>query len=84
MTPLGNPRAHFLLTLGMAKAVGADLSLALRDKKITQSEYSTLINRCRGCDNVRLCSQTLASPDGPLDGVPDYCANRDLLTALAA
>ena len=84
MVPLGNPRAHFWLTLGMAKAVGADLSAALHEERITHTDYSDIINRCRACDHAVACAAKLSRCRGQLDQIPDYCLNRDLLETLAA
>lgn len=84
MKPLGNPREHFWLTLGMAKATGADLSVALHDKRITRTQYSEIVNKCRRCKHAEACAATLAACQGSLDAVPAYCVNHDVLEALAA
>lgn len=84
MTPLGNPRTHFWLTLEMAKATGVDLNAALYKAKITRSDYSGLINRCRGCTHADTCGAMLRGCTGRLESAPEFCLNRTTFEALAA
>ncbi|WP_224826457.1 DUF6455 family protein [Cognatishimia sp. MH4019] len=84
MAPLGNPRTHFWLTLGMAKATGVDLNSAFYEAKITRSDYSGLINRCRGCTQADTCGAILGGCMGRLENAPEFCLNRTTFEALAA
>lgn len=84
MAPLGNARRHFWLTLGMAKATGVDLQAALYEARLTRSDYSALINRCRECPNAQDCAQMLENCQGRLEAVPEFCMNHDALSVLAA
>ncbi len=81
--PMGAARDHFFLTLGMAKACGADLSEALADGRITQEEYASIMTACRTCKKPGACSKLLATFD-ELIAAPDYCVNRDKLAEIAA
>lgn len=84
MIPLGNPREHFWLTLGMAKAIGVDFSVALHEKRITREAYSDIINACRGCDHADQCTALLAGAECALSSAPEYCVNREVMGRLAA
>ncbi|MEL7175994.1 MAG: DUF6455 family protein [Pseudomonadota bacterium] len=84
MIPLGNPRLHFWLTLGMAKATGVDLQAALHKTRLTRGDYSAMINRCRTCQHAQTCDALLKEGQGCLETAPDFCLNRDLFEALAA
>lgn len=82
MAPLGNPRDHFWLTIGMAKALKVDLGAALAEGRLTRAEYAGMVTRCRACSKPCDCRARLDSLT-PLDAVPDYCTNRQLMTDLA-
>ncbi|WP_368186765.1 DUF6455 family protein [Aestuariibius sp. HNIBRBA575] len=83
MHPMGNPRDHFWLTIGMSKAVGANLGDALRDGKLTQRSYAEIINACRTCDNPQGCKHWL-DQNPSATAAPDYCRNKTELAALAS
>lgn len=82
MHPMGNPRDHFWLTIGMSKAVGADLGDAMRDDRISHQTYAQIINRCRSCDDPEGCKLWLET-HAKAKAAPDYCRNRDVLADLS-
>ncbi len=49
MKPMGDVNFHYWLTLGMAKAVGVNLTDALHKGQISRAQYADIVTRCRGC-----------------------------------
>lgn len=82
MKPLGPPRKHFWLMLGMAKATGVELAEAAATGKITQDDFATMVTACRSCSNASGCARLL-DRQTPLAETPEYCVNGDVLANLA-
>lgn len=81
MHPMGNARDHFWLTIGMSKAVGADLGEALKTGRLSHEDYAEMVTACRTCEHPDRC-QHLLSETPSLDEAPDYCVNRKIWQAL--
>ena len=80
--PLGDPRTHFWLIVGMADAVGADLPEAFAEGRIDNAEWARMVDSCCGCAQPCACQEFLAAtPEA--NEPPDFCENRDRLTMLA-
>ena len=76
-TPLGPEQKHYWLVMRMADATGVDLVQAMRDGRLTQSDWARMVNRCRSCDRVEGCQRWLGRPDGAdARPVPEGCLNR--------
>ena len=73
-------RRHARLFTDMAEAQGVDLEEAVLRARILPDDISEGVLRCTGCANPDACEAALAQ-GGP-DGVPDFCQNAALLTAL--
>lgn len=81
MHPMGNPREHFWLTIGMSKALGADLGAAMISGQLSHEGYADMVTACRSCSDPDGCTTLLEG--GPrLAEAPDYCVNRKLLATL--
>ncbi len=83
MKPLGPARAHLMLMLGMAKATDANLTEALAEGVITQSDYADMATACRGCSNATGCRTLLARP-AQIERPPSYCVNGETLQRLSS
>jgi hypothetical protein len=81
---LGDPDLHFWLTRSVARAVGVNLSEALAQGLITQSDYCDMVTRCRKCPHVAECQAWLAANGAGADDVPARCAHATVLNGLAA
>ncbi len=83
LPPLGDAALHFWITHAVARANGVRFSEAIAQGALTKADYAMLVTRCRTCPHTQDCLVRLAAPGG-MEGVPGYCANRDVLEDLAA
>lgn len=74
MAKLGHPALHFYMTRGMARALGINLSDALRDGRLAPERYADMVTRCRACAHAVEC-QTLLAATPDLEAPPLHCAN---------
>ena len=81
-SPLGDSRAHFWLTLGMARTLGVTLTDALDSGQITRADYAETVTRCRGCDAALDCAVWMGQQTCSAESAPSYCANGPSLVAL--
>lgn len=86
MQPMGDANAHYWLTLGMARAVGVNLTQALHEGRITRAQYADIVTRCRTCawGTDGGCAQWLARQSSLAEEVPKTCANHETFKALRA
>ena len=84
MQPIGDMNFHYWLTLGMAKAVGVNLTNALHEGRISRAQYADIVTRCCGCTWGGGCVDWLAKQTDIADEVPLSCANHDTFKALRA
>ncbi|QQA43253.1 DUF6455 family protein [Pelagovum pacificum] len=82
MRPLGHPRQHYWLVKGMAKRLGADVVGAVETGELDLSEWSGMVQACRGCSDPEGCRKWLDRTDHA-DAAPEVCRNRDRLARLA-
>lgn len=75
MGVLGDPRRHYWLVQGMARAVGVDLARAFEDGRIDRRDWAETVERCRACDWVDGCRAWLAA-GGAAHVPPGPCRNR--------
>lgn len=80
--PLGDINTHFWMTLGMARAVGVNLTDALHSGQITRPQYAQIVTRCRGCEIGGICTKWLAEQTNIAEEVPTSCENHDVFVAL--
>lgn len=79
---IDRPAKHRGLMDRMARALGIDLEVAVKDGRVDQAQIQRLKLRCALCDQPHACARLLsASPK--LDAAPDYCVNRKTLAELA-
>lgn len=74
-------RAYWL-TQGMARALGINLSTAIRSGGLSRAGLERLVDRCAQCPHAGECLGWLAHPQGQAPTLPDYCPNRAALGAL--
>ncbi len=74
------PRS-FWLTLGMARAAGADLAGAVAEGWLERRELAALVAACAACGRGAACRDWLA--DGGEGGAPAGCPNAGVLAGLA-
>lgn len=84
MKPMGDVNFHYWLTLGMAKAVGVNLTDALHKGRISRAQYADIVTRCRGCEWGGDCTNWLAKQSCLAEEVPKTCANHETFKALRA
>lgn len=83
MRPLGEPRKHYWLLIGMARRVDADLGGAMCEGRLDGSDWAGMVQSCRGCPCAESCRHWLDS-HARAEAAPEYCVNRDRLAGLAA
>ena len=83
MHPMGEVQRHFWLTLGVAKACGVDLSLAMREGVLSPEAYAATITACRNCTDPTACEHWLEQVDA-VAVPPEFCENAELLRELQA
>lgn len=82
MQPMGDIHAHYWLTLGMARAVGVNLTKALQEGQITRDQYADIVTRCRSCQWCEGCTNWLAQQTDIAETVPKTCANYETFKVL--
>jgi len=81
MTPLGDPRRHYWLVQGMARATGVDLVRAFEAGRLDQADWAETVERCRACGWSGGCRAWLAA--GRTASVPPRrCCNRARIAML--
>ena len=80
--PMGDPRTHFWLVVGMAETCGADLPAAFHEGQLDSGEWASMVTDSRTCSKPCAC-QTFLDSHVTADEPPDYCVNRDRLTELS-
>lgn len=79
---LGSETEHFWLVQRMAKATGVDLVKAMDDGRLSHSDWSGIVTRCRTCQWVEGCDRFLSLPDGAARDLPEPCLNAGRLAGL--
>jgi len=79
---LGDPNRAFWLTRSVARAIGVNLSDAMRDGDLAAVDYSTMVTRCRMCPHAQGCEEWLARNGAGAERAPEHCVNADLLNGL--
>jgi len=78
MNTLGEARRHFWLTVGMSRRIGVDLNEAIHAQRLTTTDYTDMVTRCRGCDWADACEDWQAAQKGAISECPRTCLNRSL------
>ena len=81
MTPLGDPRRHYWLVQGMAKATGVDLVRAVEEGRLTLADWADTVQSCRACAWTEGCDHWLKQGT-PAAVPPKPCRNRARLASL--
>ena len=81
-TPLGDPKTHFWLVVGMADTVGADLATAFADGEIDNAEWANMVDGCRSCAQPCACRDFLDTTPEAAEP-PVFCVNRERLVELS-
>jgi hypothetical protein len=76
--PLGPEKRHYWLAVTMARKTGADMQRALEDGVISQDDWATLVQRCRGCGWAEGCNHWMTAQDAGAADVPTACPNADV------
>lgn len=79
--PLGDPVTHFWLTRSMARVMGVSLSEAMAEGKLSATQYTEMVTRCRTCPHVGACKSWLAEAEGH-SAPAEFCANAEVMTRL--
>jgi hypothetical protein len=82
MNALGETRQYWVLSSGMARALGVNLAAAVQDGLLSTTDYARVLDNCRRCPDTCSCAGLLADPAGA--GRLARCRNRPLFDALAA
>lgn len=82
MKKLGKEIDHYWLLTRMAAATRAGLVAAHQDGRLSQDDWSGMVQACRGCDWADGCKSWL-DLDQRADVAPAPCVNRDALKALS-
>lgn len=80
----GNIDLNFWLTRALAKRLGVNLTEAMHNGFLTESEFAKMITDCRCCGESNGCLAVLSEINGPLEEPPEYCRNAQILRELAA
>lgn len=83
MTIPGDPTEHFWRTQGVARALDISFTEAMRDGRLTEADYAGLVARCCLCTHRNACLAWLARNGASASSAPPFCANREVLEALA-
>ena len=59
MAPLGDPRRHYWLVKGMAKATGVNLVRAVEQGRLTVEDWAETVQSCRACGWAEGCRDWL-------------------------
>jgi len=81
MRPLGDPRDHYWLVQGMARAIGVDIVGAFEAGHLDHEEWAEIVECCRRCDWSAGCRDWLASAPAASCPPPE-CCNRARLALL--
>lgn len=81
MKPLGDPKQHYWLVQGMARATGVDLVHAVGKGWLSQRDWARTVQTCRACDWANGCKDWLRG-DIFVDVPPKTCRNRAQLAML--
>lgn len=84
MQILGDRNDHFWLVQRMAQATGTDLVAAMERAGLTQEDWASMVDACRGCGWAEGCPRWLDRQENPVDMAPDGCVNRHRFAALRA
>jgi uncharacterized protein DUF6455 len=83
MHKLGDPMEHTRLMVRMGQALGVDLVAAHDAGDLTQSEWASMVQSCRGCEWGGQCHDWLDTHQAA-DLAPEPCPNRAVLERLKA
>ncbi len=81
MTTLGDRREHYWLAVGMAHRVGADVEKAAADGRLSHTQWSDLVETCRGCSAPGSCRWWLDRTEEAAEP-PAFCKNAERLLDL--
>ncbi|MDH3265236.1 MAG: DUF6455 family protein [Paracoccaceae bacterium] len=73
---------HANLVNTMASTVGADLSRAVAEGRLTGEGLRTAVLRCSGCEHPGECGDWLEGHADGAEAAPGYCRNRALFAAI--
>lgn len=74
--PLWSLTRHYWLAQRMARATGVYLAAAMETAELTQTDWASMVQRCRGCTWRSGCEHWLDDPSDQRREVPDTCANQ--------
>jgi len=77
-------QSRYWLTLGMAKAIGVNLTESLHSGQITRAQFTEIVSRCLQCETCDICTEWLAQQIAIAEKVPKTCANHAVFAALKA
>ena len=81
MHRLGNLMHHTRMVLGMARSTGTDVVQAYDEGDLSQEDWASMVQACRGCGWADRCEDWLDDHrDVPC--APETCPNREKFKAL--
>jgi len=81
MPHLGDPRRHYWLVQGMARATGVDLVGAFDQGRLNPAQWAGIVNACRRCGWSEDCGAWLRRRPAAASA-PKTCRNRARLALL--
>lgn len=76
---LGDPYRHIWLTRKVTETAGIDLDGALRTGELSRRGFARVVTRCRAAGCGGQCARHLQQGAA---GIPEFCANKDVLRDL--
>ena len=83
MKPLGKEIDHYWMLTDMAAATQSGVVAAHQDGRLSQQDWSDMVQRCRACDWADGCRDWMTKV-GQADVAPARCRNREVLSGLKA
>ncbi|WP_444454208.1 DUF6455 family protein [Rhodobacter capsulatus] len=75
----GNIDLYFWIARGMGRRMGVNLTEAMHEGLLSQSDFAQMINHCRMCAGSEGCLAYLSEHSEDRGSAPDWCANGPVL-----
>jgi hypothetical protein len=75
---------HWSLMTAMSNKAGVDLGLEYLDGNLSRSDLRIAVFTCTECTHVKECESFLDQVGSVMEGIPDYCLNKPMISALKA
>ncbi len=82
VSALGDISHHFWQLRGVSKSMNIDLSAAMADGRLRDTDYAAMVTACRACPNNQGCMAWLGCQQQIAQAPPPGCVNGEVLTRL--